>query len=198
MYDDNRWNDYANLFDSNTFEIAARIVGVHLGLRRSQYRSDGFAVFTPPDAQYDLQRARQQIHGASPDGLPSITMSGVGVDDVRFPSLDLLAPILARVPSPSRKLLVFLPMHAAIQGRPGTLQAAVIAACKAQVAQLAREHGANVIDWMIELPITTDDSNYWDTAHFRVGVARQVERGLIDAVVGSTDAADGTYRLLVR
>jgi hypothetical protein len=50
---------------------------------------------------------------------------------------------------------------------------------------------------MIESPITTDDSNYWDTAHFRVGVARQVERGLIDAVVRSADAADGTYRLLV-
>ena len=89
-------------------------------------------------------------------------------------------------------------MHAAIQGRPGTLQASVVAACKERVVSLATAHGAKVIDWLIASPITTEDSNYWDPMHFRVGVARQVERGLIDAVAGSTDAADGSYRLLVR
>jgi hypothetical protein len=198
IYDDNRWNDYAHLFNTNTLEIAGRIVGANLGLHRSQYRADGFALFTPPDAQYDLEHARKQIRGAPADGLPSITASGDGGSGMKFPALDLLAPVLARIPSSSRKILLFLPMHAAIQGRPGTLQGAIVAACKARVVSLATAHGAQVIDWLIESPVTTDDSNYWDPMHFRVGVARQVERGLIDAVVGSTDAADGTYRLLVR
>lgn len=198
IYDDNRWNDYAHLFNTNTLEIAGRIVGAHLGRYRSQYRSDGFALFTPPDAQYDLEHARKQIRGPPPGGLPSITASGDGADGMKFPALDLLAPVLARLPSSSLKILVFLPMHAAIQGRPGTQQAAIVAACKAQVMRLATAYDAKVIDWLIASPITTEDSNYWDPMHFRVGVARHVERGLIDAVARSTDAADGTYRLLVR
>jgi hypothetical protein len=198
IYDDNPWNDYAHLFNTNTLEIAGRIVGAHLGLYRGQYRADGFALFTPPDAQYNLEHARKQITGPPADGLPSITASGEGPDGLKFPALDLLAPVLARIPSSSLKILLFLPMHAAIQGKPGTLQTSIVAACKARVASLATAHGAKVIDWLIESPITTDDSNYWDPMHFRIAVARQIERGLIDAMVRSQEPSDGSYLLPVR
>ena len=50
MYDDDRWNDFTHLFNSGTLEIAARLVGYHLGLYPARSRYDGFEVFTPPES----------------------------------------------------------------------------------------------------------------------------------------------------
>ena len=93
MYDDDKWNDYANLFNSGTLEIAARLVGYHLGLYRARSRYDGFEVFTPPESDYVLERARAGIWmGQAPRPLPDVpppTLSDRGERRAEIPCAGL-------------------------------------------------------------------------------------------------------------
>jgi hypothetical protein len=201
MYDDNRWNDYANLFNSGTLELAARLVGYHVGLYPARSRHDGFEVFTPPENDYDLPRAKRGIWVAQterplPD-LPPPSLTDAERQALRFPALTWLDRMLVEIPS-SMKILTFMPVHVAIQAWPGTHAAAVEAECKARIAAIARERGAKVIDWRIASPITTNDANYWDALHYRLPIAQRIGRELIGAALHGEESSDGSYRLLVR
>jgi len=201
MYDDDRWNDYAHLFNSGTLEIAARLVGYHLGLYSARSRYDGFEVFTPPESDYDLARAKRGIwvaHAEAPlPNLPPPPLSDTDRRALRFPALEWLDAMLGEIPS-TRKVLAFMPVHIAAQAWPGTRAAALDAECKARIEAIGRTHGARVIDWRIASPITTNDSNYWDALHYRLPIAQRVARELSDAAVKGTDSSEGSYRLLTR
>lgn len=202
MYDDSRWNDYANLFNSGTLEVAARLVGYHLGLYSARSRYDGFEVFTPPESDYDLARAKRGIWvGQAERPLPDAPLPRLSEDDKRalkFPALAWLDTMLAEMPPASLRVLAFMPVHVALQGWPGTRAAAVEAECKARIEAIARARGAKVIDWRIASPITTNDSNYWDALHYRLPIAQRIGRELIDAALKGQDSPDGSYRLPVR
>ena len=86
----------------------------------------------------------------------------------------------------------------AAQRWPGTRDAAVEAECKARIAAIGRAHGAQVIDWRIASPITTNDANYWDGLHYRLPIAQRMADELVAAVLGNTDSADSDYRVVVR
>lgn len=87
----------------------------------------------------------------------------------------LLAHDLRRLPPATRKLLVFMPLHVSRQGLPGSDTAAIYAACKRQVVQLARTVPATmVVDFLIPSAITRPVSNYWDPLHYRVPVAARL------------------------
>jgi len=201
MYDDDRWNDFAHLFNSGTLEIAARLVGYHLGLYSARSRYDGFEVFTPPESDYDLARAKRGIWVAHPEApLPNDPPPPLSDKDrrtLRFPALEWLDAMLGEIPS-SRKILAFMPVHVAIQAWPSTLAAAIEAECKARIATIARAHGAQVIDWRIASPITTTDSNYWDALHYRLPIAQRIARELVDAALDGKESAEGDYRIVVR
>jgi hypothetical protein len=201
MYDDDKWNDYANLFNSGTLEIAARLVGYHLGLYPARSRYDGFEVFTPPEGDYDLARAKRGIWVAQTERpLPIVApppLTEAERQALRFPALAWLDRTLGEIPS-STKVLALMPVHVAIQAWPGTRAAAVEAECKARIAAIGRAHGAKVIDWRIASPITTNDSNYWDALHYRLPIAQRIGRELIDAALDGRESPDGSYRLLVR
>ena len=202
MYDNNRWNDYANLFNSGALEIAARLVGYHLGLYPARSRYDGLEIFTPPESEYDLARAKRGIWVARPEAplpnLPPPALSDIDRRALRFPALEWLDAMLSEMPQGSRKVLAFMPVHVAIQAWPGTPAAAVEAACKARIATIAREHGAQVIDWRIGSPITTNDSNYWDALHYRLPIAQRIARELIDAALDGKESPEGDYRIVVK
>jgi hypothetical protein len=202
MYDDDRWNDYANLFNSGTLEIAARLIGYHLGLYRARSRFDGFEVFTPPESDYNLARARIGIWtGQTPRPLPDLpppTLPDEEKRALKFPALAWMDTMLGELPAPSIKVLAFMPVHVAAQAWPGTRDAAVEAECKARIAAIGRARGAKVIDWRIASPITTNDENYWDGLHYRLPIAQRVARELIGATLNGAEPTDGSYRLLVR
>jgi len=202
MYDDDRWNDYANLFNSGTLELAGRLVGYHLGLYRARSRYDGFEVFTPPESDYDRARARLGIWiGRSPQPLPDVPPPTLSDDEKRalkFPALAWMDTMLGELPAATTKVLAFMPVHVAAQRWPGTHDAAVEAECKARIAAIGRARGAKVIDWRIASPITMNDANYWDGLHYRLAVAQRVADELIAAVLNNNESADGDYRLLVR
>jgi hypothetical protein len=200
MYDDDKWNDYVNLFNSGTLEIAARLIGYHLGLYRARSRYDGFEVFTPPESDYVAARARAGIWmGLTPRPLPDLPpppFSDAERGALRFPALAWMDTILGELPASSIKVLAFMPVHIAAQAWPGTRPAAVEAECKTRIAAIGREHGAKVIDWRIASPITTNDENYWDGLHYRLAVAQRIGRELVGAVLNGTQSSDGSYRIV--
>ncbi|MGB9368100.1 MAG: hypothetical protein WCE79_19010 [Xanthobacteraceae bacterium] len=201
MYDDDKWNDYANLFNIGTLEIAARLVGYHLGLYRARSRYDGFEVFTPPESDYVLARARAGIWmGQTPRPLPNVPPPRLSDNEksaLKLPALAWMNTMLGELPASSMKVLAFMPVHVAAQAWPGTRQASVEAECKERIAAIGRAHGAKVIDWRIASPITTDDSNYWDGLHYRLPIAQRIARELVEAALNARESPEGDYRLLV-
>ena len=202
MYDDDRWNDYAHLFNSGTLELAGRLIGYHLGLYRARSRYDGFEVFTPPESDYDLARARLGIWtGRTPQPLPDVPPPSLSEEEKRalkFPALAWMDRMLSELPASSIKVLAFMPVHVAAQAWPGTRDAAVEADCKARIAAIGGARGSRVIDWRIASPITTNDTNYWDGLHYRLPIAQRIARELVSGALSGTESTDGSYRLIAR
>jgi hypothetical protein len=202
LYDDNRWNDYLYQLNSGTVEIAGRLIGYQFGLYRERVRIDGFEVFTPPERDYDLVRARNNIWRGEPrplpPDLPPPPLSDAKRQELQFPALRWLDEILAPLPASTVKILSYMPVHVAAQPRPGTVDAAIEAECKARIASIARVRGAKVVDWRIASPITTADMNYWDSLHFRLPIAQRIARDLPAAILAGRDSNDAAYRLVVR
>jgi hypothetical protein len=201
LYDDNRWNDYLYLLNVGAVEIAGRLVGYQLGLYPERVRYDGYEVFVPPESQYDLARARQGIwHLRKPGVPPNVAPPSLSPDQrqaLSFPALTWLDATLARLPSSSLTILAYVPIHVAAQPWPGTHAAAVEAECKARIAAIAGRHGAKVIDWRINSALTRDDSNFWDSVHFRVPIATRIATQLGPAILAGRESDDGSYRLVL-
>jgi len=201
MYDDDRWNDYTNMFNSGTLEIAARLIGYHLGLYRARSRYDGFEIFTPPESDYDFARARLATWtGRTSQPLPDMPPPALSDEEKRalkFPALAWLDTMLGELPA-SMKVLAFMPVHVAAQAWPGTRDAAVEAECKARIVAIGRGRDAKVIDWRIASPITTNDANYWDGLHYRLPIAQRIARELVAAAVSGIESTDSSYRLIAR
>jgi hypothetical protein len=200
LYGNHPWQGSLSLFNYGTVEIAARLVGWHVGLYRERIRFDGYQVFVPPESQYDPVRAHHNIwNGVAPRParLPP-PLSPAQRRQLSFPALSWLDGALARIPSTSLKILAFMPVHVAAQPVPGTHAADAEAECKARIVAIARKRGAKVIDWRIASPITTNDANYWDSLHYRVPIATRIAEELAAAVLAGRESPDGSYRLLVR
>ena len=198
LYDTERLNDYAHLFNMRSIEIAGRVALNRLGLMREQTRSDGYRLFTPPEQFYDLDRARQHIWrmplGQAVD--PPIRLSEAEQAALRFPALAWLDGLLDRVPPSAAVILAFMPDHVAVQPIPGSLAAARDDACKERIAAVGARYGATVVDFRRPSAVTTEDSNYWDALHYRRGVAERIVKALRTAQTTGRDAPDGFYRVL--
>ncbi len=72
LYDDSGWNDWAKQLNFTTLEIAVRLAGNRFGLVPPRIRGDGYEVFTPPEASYDLDRARFHLYRGSQGKAPEI------------------------------------------------------------------------------------------------------------------------------
>jgi hypothetical protein len=200
LYDDNPWNDYRYLFNYGTLEIAARLIGYHLGLYPERVRYDGYEVFVPPESQYDPARAHANIWREKEPPLSILPppLTATELSRLKFPALTWLDEELARIPSPNLKVLAFMPNHVATQPFPGTHDAQALAECKARIATIARTRGAIMIDWDIASSLTRNDLNYWDALHYRVPIATQLAKELAAAALSGQEAADGSYHILVR
>lgn len=181
---------------------ASRVLLFHLGLVPERIRGDGFAVFTPPEKNYDPAKARAHIHGQIPtqdDAEPaSGPQTAADLPDAPMPALAWLDELLAGLPGSTRKLVAFMPVHVAEQGAPSTPRGLHEAACKAEIAKIGRARGATVIDFRIPSPVTTQDGNYWDRLHYRLPIATKIVAGLKAAVTERRDDPAGFYRLLTQ
>jgi hypothetical protein len=115
---------------------------------------------------------------------------------LRFPALAWLDRLLERVPSSTSVMLATMPVHMVAQPPPGSRAAAIDAECKARAAEIGRRHAAALVDFRIPSPVTTEDSNYWDPLHYRIGIADRIVAALAEAERGR-ESPDGFYRVLV-
>ncbi|GJD96532.1 hypothetical protein [Methylobacterium iners] len=169
-----------------------------LGRAPERIRADGYAVFTPPETSYDAARAARHIHGGGSVAEDAAAPVGSNdAPDAPMPALAWLDDLLAATPDAVR-LVAFMPVHAVVQGRPGTVRGAREAACKARVAEIGRHRGATVVDFRVPSPVTRDDSNYWDALHYRLPVADRIVAGLAAAKERGADDPAGFYRVLAR
>lgn len=202
-YDENRWNDFLYLLNNPTLEVAGRTVGRLLGFNPEKLREDGFEVFVPPESTYDLARARYNIWGpkgpeASGPVVPSLKLSRVERDAMVFSTLAWLDSSLASLPGSTKKFLVFPPVHRNAMPAAGSYGEALEAECKSRIATIARQHGALLVDWRIMSPLTTEDSNFWDAAHYRLPIAYRLIEDLGHIVDEGRESQDGSYRILAR
>ena len=185
---------------------ASQVALFRLGFARARMRGDGYGVFTPPEASYDAARAAAHIHG---DGSPledagpvparaAADEAGAREDGASMPALAWLDALLAEMPAGALRIVAFMPVHAAVQGREGTPAGRREADCKARVAAIGRARGATVVDFRIPSPITTRDENYWDALHYRLPVAARLVEDLAEAHRGGGDDPAGVYRVLAR
>ena len=179
--------------------VAARVALNGLGLAPARIRGDGFSVFTPPEDRYDAARASAHIRAGltaldEPDPGPATAAEDAPGDPM--PALAWLDDLLARTPASATKLVAFMPVHAVLQGRPGTVRGAREAACKVRVAAIGRARGAVVVDFRIPSPVTTRDANYWDALHYRLPIAARIVAGLRAAQDDGRDDPEGVYRVL--
>jgi hypothetical protein len=199
MYDENPWNDLAYLLNGKTVEIAGRLVGYQLGLNPPRIRGDGFEIFTPPEGEYDLARARAHIHGNTVQAAEPIaaeTAPAASPGPRRFPAFAWLDELLGRLPPHALRILAFMPVHVAAQPAAGSEAAAMEADCKRQLASLASRRRAHLVDFRIPSRVTIEDANYWDGLHYRRAIADLIPREIAEAVRRQGDAPDGVYRYL--
>lgn len=200
MYDENRWNDLPRLFNLQTLEFAGRLAAFHLGLMPERIRGDGFEIFTPPEARYDLARARVHIWNNASGGrivpeVPARMLTAAEDKALSFPAIAWLDELLARLPDTTVRLLAYMPLHVASQPPPGSRTAAETEACKARIDAVALRWNARVIDFAIDSPITREDSNYWDPLHYRLPIADRIIDGMQRVTGGGGDDPAGAYRV---
>jgi hypothetical protein len=197
LYDESRLDDYAKLLNLRSVEIAGRLALHHAGMMPERIRGDGYEIFVPDETLYDVEKARFHIYG--PGGKRAYADNSATTGHrpaASFPAFGWLDALLARVPGSTAVMLTMMPIHIAAQAHGS--ETGLETACKERIADLGRKHGAAVVDFRIPSPVTTEDSNYWDPLHYRVGTAERIVAALAQAWVTGGDAADGFYRVLTR
>ncbi len=203
LYDDNPWNDWPELINLTTLEIATRLLAHEAGLMPARIRGDGYEVFTPPEAQYDLARARAHLFrdhgGVAPDRSPLLPPVPVGEAERRgwsFPALGWLDAAMDRLGAVPFKAIVLPPAHLASLPREGSAEWQRYQACKAAVSELAGRRGAVVVDYARPSAITREDSNYWDPLHFRLPIAQRLAEDLLAIAAGRQPRPDGAAAVI--
>jgi hypothetical protein len=180
MYDDSRWNDLLYLFNDKALEDAVRLSEVLLGWREPKYRRDGYRDFTRDFGRYDVARVRARLYRA-PRARRASDDSRARPDDPawRFPLVDELAALLARVPASTRIVLMYPPVHAHYLAN----LAVKVRECKGRThARLAGFRNVIELDYMLPSHLVRDAANFWDPVHTTSAVARQLERDVAAAV----------------
>jgi hypothetical protein len=109
-----------------------------------------------------------------------------------FPALEAFDGLLAELPREAKFLIMMPPAYQTSLPRPGTQEAADRAACKAGVARRLGRQGIALLDYMVDGPIARDPENFMDMVHYRAGVARILEDGIIDAFNGGAGGDAGS------
>lgn len=192
LFDDNSWNDLAYMLNIRTIEISGRRIAHALGLAKERWPHNGYEVFVPPEAEYDLARARHNIWGPRPVARKVRPKP----EPDAFPALRWLDELLDPRSGWHRAIIVIPPTHHITIPKPETSKYQRDADCQRSVVEIASRLGRPVIDFRIASGITLHDENYWDPLHYRVPIAQRIIEGLELALKTGTDDPNGDWRIL--
>lgn len=199
LYDENTVNDLPPL-TIGSLHHAWLLFLTAVGLREPMFGDDGYSIFTDPQSEYRLDKARRNIYGSvTPKKIervePAITMTANQRRRIPMTALDRLETMLDQLPESSRIILFFVPFHSYYQAQPGSRKMIRWNECKRRVTQIAsRYNDAYVLDFMIRSEITRKDSNYWDHKHYTVTIGNMLSEMIGDAVADGTENTN--YRIL--
>jgi hypothetical protein len=185
--------DLPQSFSFTAIEIATRRLGQSLMGAPPRIRADGYDEFTPPDAGYDVGRARFHLYRAGPATPQSLGAAApplaipTQADLNRFPALVWLDQALQARKPETIAVLMLPPIHSASLG-----DAEMDHACKAAIASIAQGHRVALADYRFRSPLTTRDENFWDPLHYRVGIAADLARDLVAIASGGMPATGDT------
>ena len=194
FYDANPFNDLGDILNLELADTLNKAVKVMLGSRQPYFDDDGFGDFTPGEANYDLARAQQHIRSEAKAKRSEPQLSVAELSSLSFPALNWLEDILATIPAATDVILARMPINVAIQPWPASRLGQSDAECLARIADLAARRGLTVFDMAIASPLTSNDSNYWDSLHYRLPVGRQIVAALHDAFADGSSSSILTIR----
>ena len=178
-----RWAVLPHMLSLYAVARAGEAVGQWSGLVPPAVGPDGYTPFVPEDSVYDPAKVAAKLAEAPRWDPPP-------------PPWDLITPAmlrdgLASLPDSTRKLLYFVPYNHRIIDLPPGASRDFQALCKQRLTAAVRDiANTAVVDFMIAGPITSDDANYWDALHTRLGVAARMTEDLAAAWEGTQSADD--------
>lgn len=201
LYDDDPLNDWPELLNLKSLEIAGRLALNRLGLMRARIRPDGYEVFTPPEASYDLARVQAHLRSgpgdrAPADETPAAPGDGAEAAARRPPAVEWLADFVRTLPATTRLILLMPPLHQLGQPVPGSRGAVEDEACKQRIAAETAGRRAIVVDYRRPSDLTGQDDNFWDKLHYRLPVAARIVDDLKAVVDGAEPRPDAPYRVV--
>jgi len=192
LYGDRAWPALLYYLNFKTVEIAGRRVGHWLGREEPRYDADGYGDFTGGEQNWRRATAEANLWPRGRHAIVPVEPPFVADETERaawrFPALGWLEEILSRSKG-SRVILAFMPVHITEQPVPGSREAARERECKRRVEALAGEAGAAYLDLRVPSEITTDDSNYWDRLHWRIGVGPRIIEAMAEATPPARSAS---------
>jgi hypothetical protein len=199
FYDDDPWNDWTYLFKLRTVKMSWRLAMNYLRKKPKQIIPlNGYDVFTPDETKYDAARAHTHIVSEARFAVSDMNAPAERLDpkELTFPAMPWLEQILARTPDATLKFVLFPPAPAILLARPETRTGALLEACKAKVAAIGAAHGATVLDFRYPNSVTEDETNFWDSVHYRLPIADRITDALAAAAATGRSDPAGFYRVL--
>jgi hypothetical protein len=102
----------------------------------------------------------------------------------RFPAAERFGETAAALPAETALVLVTPPAYTNLQPPPGTEKAFQDQACKAAIVAAARQAHPRtaVVDWRVDRPENRNPDLFFDQMHYRLPIARLIERDVAAAL----------------
>ena len=194
LYDENPLDDLPHLLNLKTLEIAGRVALHRLGRMPARIRGDGYEVFTPPEASYDLGRARIHLAAGANEGARSPHPPASGP----LPTIGWLADFARVLPAATRLVALFPPVHAEAQPAAGSPAGTADQACKEAIVAALGPSRTLSLDYRTRNSLTSADTNFWDSLHYRLPIAGRIVDDIRLALAAGGLPTDERYRLLSR
>lgn len=178
MYDENNRNDYFHMFNITALIDSLRLIQYWFGLRKPKYEVNGYTNFLPEEDEYDLDKAVINLYGSKKNKEQfneSLSVKSAEDKDQKFnfPVHNLLYNMINSLDEDTQKIIFFVPYHYYLIQNNFELYNQ----CKQKILESsANIKNIHLIDLMFSSEITANDSNYWDTLHYKVSIADKLPK----------------------
>lgn len=167
LYGDSAIEYLRSLINMRGFNAVVHKIRVMTGAERP-FRSDGYIDFEP-------ELRTREAAAAKDFAIGSRAVAATGAGD--FAAARLLRDFLPIVPATTTVALVMVPHYYIDLPVPGTPAAEELEACKAKFHEIAAERPHTVVlDFRNDDELTRDRRNFWDRNHYRMPIAKMIER----------------------